>query len=68
MSGVLSLLFFMLLIGGVAFAPLGYFIYSYTHRHSEPFGNIERHGDTESPLLDFVAATLDGIKHIFVKK
>jgi hypothetical protein len=51
MGGILELAFIMLIIAGLAFLPLGYFIYMYTNKGGEPFGDIEPHGDSESPVL-----------------
>ncbi len=62
MGGVLELVFFMLLIGALAFAPLGYFIYMYTVKNGEPFGDIEPHGDSESIVLDMAEKMIDKIK------
>lgn len=54
MGGVIELLVFMLVIAMFAFAPLGYFIYMYTMKNGEPFGDIEPHGDSESVVLKTV--------------
>lgn len=68
MGSVVEIVFFMLLIGLIAFAPLGYFIYMYTMRNGEPFGDIEPHGDSESPLLNMVAKVINSVKGAAVKK
>lgn len=52
MESVIELFLVMMVIATVAFAPLGYFIYVYTRKNGEPFGDIEPHGDVESPLLN----------------
>ena len=52
MSGIFELAFFMLVIACVAFVPLGYFIYMYTAKNGEPFGETEPHGDSESAVLN----------------
>jgi hypothetical protein len=62
MGGVIELLLVMMVIASVAFAPLGYFIYMYTKKNGEPFGDIEPHGDTESPLLNAVEKVINKIK------
>ncbi len=62
MGGVLELVIVMLIIAGVAFAPLGYFIYMYTQKNGEPFGDIEPHGDSESPLLNAVEKVINKVK------
>lgn len=63
MGAVIELFFVMLIIAAVAFAPLGYFIYMYTKKNGEPFGDIEPHGDSESPLLNFVEKMINKVKH-----
>ncbi len=68
MGGVIELVFFMLVIAIVAFAPLGYFIYMYTMKNGEPFGDIEPHGDSESPLLNMVARVIDSVKAAAAKR
>ncbi len=68
MGGVIELWFFMLLIACVAFAPLGYFIYMYTMKNGEPFGDIEPHGDSESAVLDMAAKLIDTVKGYIAKK
>ncbi len=67
MGGVVFLFFVMLIVGSVAFAPLGYFIYMYTFKNGEPFGDIEPHGDTESPLLDAVENCINSVKGLIIK-
>ncbi len=52
MGGVVELFLVMLIIAAFAFAPLGYFIYMYTAKNGEPFGDIEPHGDSDSWVLD----------------
>ena len=61
MGGVIELLIIMLIIASLAFAPLGYFIYMYTKKNGEPFGDIEPHGDSESALLDTVGKLLNKV-------
>ena len=51
MGSIIELGFWMLVIATVAFAPLGYFIYMYTSKNGEPFGDTEPHGDSESLVL-----------------
>jgi hypothetical protein len=64
MGAVIELLLVMLVIAGLAFAPLGYFIYVYTRKNGEPFGDIEPHGDTESPLLIAVEKAINKVKSL----
>lgn len=68
MSGVLELGFFMLVIACIAFVPLGYFIYMYTAKNGEPFGEIEPHGDSESPVLKFAEKLINTVKSLIAKK
>lgn len=62
MGGVIELLVLMLIIAIFAFAPLGYFIYMYTMKNGEPFGDTEPHGDSESAVLNTVAKLIEKIK------
>lgn len=62
MGGVFEMFFIMLLVAGLAFAPLGYFIYMYTKKGGEPFGDIEPHGDSESKVLDMVENLIHAVK------
>ncbi len=52
----------MLIVAGLAFAPLGYFIYMYTKKGGEPFGETEPHGDSESKILDMVENLIHAVK------
>ncbi len=51
---IIEITFIMWLIALASFAPLGYFIYMYTVKNSEPFGETEPHGDSESAIADLV--------------
>lgn len=62
MGAVIELFLVMLVIAGLAFAPLGYFIYIYTRKNGEPFGDTEPHGDSESPLLIAVEKVINKVK------
>jgi len=68
MGDLIELWFFMLLIACLAFAPLGYFIYMYTMKNGEPFGDIEPHGDSESKVLDMAAKVIELVKGAIAKK
>ncbi len=68
MGSVIEIFVLMLLIACFAFAPLGYFIYMYTMKNGEPFGDIEPHGDSESKLLSTVGVALDKVKSMIGKK
>ncbi len=59
---------FMLIIGGLAFAPLAYFIYMYTMKGGEPFGDTEPHGDSESKILDLAEIAINSLKGLIGKK
>jgi len=52
----------MILVAGLAFAPLGYFIYIYSRKGGEPFGETEPHGDSESKVLDLAESLINTIK------
>ena len=58
----------MLIVAGLAFAPLGYFIYMYTMKSGEPFGDIEPHGDSESKVLDLAEQLIIKVKELINKK
>lgn len=62
MGGVIELWLIMLVVAGLAFAPLGYFIYMYTQKGGEPFGDTEPHGDSESALLKAVEKVILNLK------
>lgn len=68
MGGVIELLVAMLIIAGVAFVPLGYFIYMYTAKNGEPFGEIEPHGDHESIVLIYAEKLVNYLKGLIGKK
>ena len=63
MGSVIWLFIVMLVIASLAFAPLGYFIYMYTVKKGEPFGDIEPHGDSESKLLNTVEKVINEVKN-----
>ncbi|MEQ1527690.1 MAG: hypothetical protein ABL925_00120, partial [Methylococcales bacterium] len=58
----------MLIVAGAAFAPLGYFIYKFTQKNAEPFGDIEPHGDSPSVVNDFAEKAIGFIKAKLSKK
>ncbi len=63
MGGDLAeLVLFMLFIACVAFAPLAYFIYMYTMKNGEPFGDTEPHGDSESAVLNMATKVISLVK------
>jgi hypothetical protein len=68
MAGVFELFFWMLIVGAVAFAPLGYFIYKFTQKNSKPFGETEPHGDSPSIINDLAENAIGFIKKQFGNK
>ncbi len=67
-GNLLELVILMLVIALFAFAPLGYFIYMYTQKGGEPFGDIEPHGDSESKVLDMAEKLINMVKGVAGKK
>lgn len=68
MGGVTELLIIMLIIATAAFAPLGYFIYKYTQKNAQPFGETEPHGDSPSLVNDLAETAIHFIKSKLGKK
>ena len=68
MGGVIELFLIMLVIATAAFVPLGYFIYIYTRKNGEPFGETEPHGDSHSFVNDLAETAIDFIKTRLAKK
>lgn len=68
MGGVIELWVWMLVIACFAFAPLGYFIYRYTMKNGEPFGDTEPHGDSESAVLNAATKLIGMVKGFIAKK
>lgn len=62
MGDVIILFIAMLVVGAVSFAPLGYFIYKFTQKNAEPFGETEPHGDSPSVINDFAENCIAFIK------
>ena len=62
MSEIIMLFLIMLIVAGIAFAPLGYFIYKYTQGNAQPFGDTEPHGDQPSTINDFAEKVLALVK------
>jgi hypothetical protein len=52
MGEVIEIFVLMLLVASLAFAPLGYFIYLYVKKNSDPFAGSAAHGDTKPSLID----------------
>ncbi|MDD1606273.1 MAG: hypothetical protein LUO95_07645 [Methylococcaceae bacterium] len=68
MGGVTELFVIMLIIAAAAFAPLGYFIYKYTQKNAQPFGETEPHGDSPSLVNDLAETAIHFIKSKLGKK
>jgi hypothetical protein len=64
MGSVVELFIIMLIIATLAFVPLGYFIYMYTLKKGEPFGDIEPHGDSESLVLNLAEKAINKVKNL----
>ncbi|WP_459992346.1 hypothetical protein [Methylosoma difficile] len=58
----------MFLIAGLAFAPLGYFIYKYMSKNATPFGETEPHGDSPSFVNDLAENAISFAKGLLAKK
>jgi hypothetical protein len=65
---IIEILIVMWIVAIFAFAPLGYFIYMYSMKSGEPFGDIEPHGDSESKVLDLAEQAIHAIKGLIGKK
>jgi hypothetical protein len=68
MGGVIELLLIMLVIATAAFVPLGYFIYKYTQKNGQPFGETEPHGDSPSFVNELAESAIHVVKSKFSKK
>lgn len=65
---LIEIIILMWVVAIFAFAPLGYFIYMYTKKGGEPFGDTEPHGDSESKVLDIAEMVITKIKGLIAKK
>jgi hypothetical protein len=65
---LIEMFIFMVVVAGLVFAPLGYFIYMYTMKSGEPFGETEPHGDRDSKVLDLAELAINKIKELIAKK
>ncbi len=68
MGGIVELLIIMLIIATAAFAPLAYFIYKYTQKNAQPFGETEPHGDSPSLVNDLAETAIHFVKSKLGKK
>jgi hypothetical protein len=64
---LIGFLVFMLIIAGLAFMPLGYFIYIYTMKDGEPFGDTEPHGDSDSMVLALAEQAVNKVKFLVTR-
>ncbi|MEQ1485879.1 hypothetical protein [Methyloglobulus sp.] len=62
MGDVTGLFLAMIVIGALAFAPLGYFIYKFTQKDGKPFGDTEPHGDSPSLVNDLAENAIAFVK------
>jgi hypothetical protein len=62
MGQVTELFVIMIIVATGAFLPLGYFIYQYTKKQGEPFGETEPHGDKPSVVNDFAESVIHFVK------
>ena len=65
---IIEIVIVMWIIACLAFAPLGYFIYMYTMKSGEPFGETEPHGDSDSMVLDLAEKAINAVKGLISKK
>jgi hypothetical protein len=68
MADVTGIFIIMLLVASAAFAPLGYFIYKYTKKNGDPFGDTEPHGDSHSAVNDLAEKAIHFVKSRLGKK
>jgi len=64
---LIGFLVLMLIIAGLAFMPLGYFIYIYTMKDGEPFGDTEPHGDSDSMVLALAEQAVNKVKFLMTR-
>lgn len=67
-ADLVEIFIFMVVVAGLVFTPLGYFIYMYTMKEGEPFGDTEPHGDSESKVLDYAEMAINKLKALVAKK
>ena len=68
MGEVIWIMIVMLIIAALAFAPLGYFIYQFTQKKAEPFGDTEPHGDSPSAINDLAESAIRFAQGLLGKK
>ena len=67
-ADVITIYIIMLIVAALAFSPLGYFIYIYSVKDGNPFGDTEPHGDSESAVLNLAEKVIDKVKSLTGKK
>lgn len=67
-ASLIEIIIFMLIVAGLIFTPLGYFIYIYGVKDGKPFGDTESQGIQESKVLDLIEQVIYKIKGLLVKK
>lgn len=67
-ADVIIIYIIMLIVAALAFSPLGYFIYIYSAKDGNPFGDTEPHGDSESAVLNLAEKVIDKVKGLIGKK
>lgn len=63
MGEIIEISIFMLVIACVAFAPLGYFIYNYTKKDGEPFGDFEHPSHGHSVIDELAEKAKEKLSH-----
>ncbi len=63
MGTIIEISIFMLIAATVAFAPLGYFIYSYTKKDGNPFGDFEHPAHGHSVIDDIADKAKEKLTH-----
>lgn len=63
MGEIIEISIFMLIIAGIAFAPLGYFIYNYTKKDGEPFEDFEHPAHGHSVIDELADKAKEKLSH-----
>lgn len=66
--GVTGLFLVMTIIAAFVFAPLGYFIYTFTKKRDNPLGDLEPHADSPSAVNDFAEKVIKLVQEKLAKK
>lgn len=65
---LIEIAFFMMVLALFSFAPLGYFIYLYTMKKSEPFSHFEEHGPDDVKEDGLTEKLINSVLGLFEKK